>query len=53
MDSNCFLTNPLQFYEALAEDLFTTENLQEGLLAAINKTKMARCKFRHIGMITI
>ncbi|WP_448519288.1 ligase-associated DNA damage response DEXH box helicase [Rhodoflexus sp.] len=43
---------PIPIEEALAEDLFSAENLQEDIQASMNQTEMARRKFRDIGVIS-
>jgi ATP-dependent Lhr-like helicase len=43
---------PIPVEEALAEDLFSTENLYEDIRAGMNQTEMARRKFRDIGAIS-
>jgi ATP-dependent Lhr-like helicase len=42
---------PIPLTEALEEDLFRMEGLQEDILASINSTEMARRKFRDIAGI--
>lgn len=42
---------PIPLQEALDSDVFTTKDLMEDLLQSVNKTEMARRKFRDIGAI--
>ncbi|MDN3204632.1 ligase-associated DNA damage response DEXH box helicase [Algoriphagus sediminis] len=42
----------LDIEELLAEDLFTTKNMKEDILACVNESEMARRKFREIAGIS-
>ncbi len=42
---------PIPLEEALAEDLFYTENLEQEVLESVNATEMARRRFREIATI--
>lgn len=43
---------PIPIEEALEEDLFTEQNLEEDILACINESEMAKRKFRDVATIS-